>query len=886
MAQVAKFKASKKAYLGHLSRVLTSLEEELGNAVKDMDAVQQLVQKVELKYAKVEELSNKIQEASEELNDIEAEVDSMDVLLDRVIEVKCKANAELKKVESAVDRSPKIEPEEDREARYKETIHLPKLNIDKYAGDIEEFREFMDIFQVSIHRNRRLTDVEKFMYLKSYLEGDAKELLEGLPRTDANYAFALELLEENYGNKEVLVNNHVSKLINLEKQDEKDSSSLRTLYNQITKHVRELETLGITAEMYSIFLVPIVQSKLSEDIRKTWARAKEKGIKKLLELIQIEVESAENSEQVVQAFKVEDSKDQKVTYSTPSKPWEKSYSKQSIPTVHALTIQTRSPTCVFCPGEYDHYADECRKAEKMPPIEVKSILMKENACLCCMKKGHRIVDCRKRRWLRCNKCDATNHHTLLHEDKEKATHEDKEQAVRSYATTGKKSTMLPQAKGRLIGPNGEQEEVNVLLDICSDKSFIRSTVARKLNLEGHMEEMSITGITGKTDEVKQRRVVSAVLKNRHHLEKYKTVEMVEVPEICTQFTRPAVSENVLNSKYLRHLQLADDYSQEKHEAVDVLIGLPSYWALVSGRVSRSKNNPIAMESTLGWVLVSDASNDEKIYNGKILSLFVSTQEVKDLVEDIGGEKRRNSGCNRKEDEVLRKCEEKIKYKEDKRYEAITPMIKRSDTSNNKGLSLRRYSDLKPRLKKKKDSTQKYSKPKKKYVDGRYLERVQEEEETTHCYHIHPRGVEAEAVSREVKKDLAATFRQKVIDKDSKLELEERKTDVQATQIIQKKLDESSELSKCGDGCLQEGRDKYQIEVSKWKPTKYKSINHPEEAWMKRKGRIHHAERSAGVEPYPANSSVVNLIIEEVHRKPCKGEVTDRSISEKKMKERS
>ena len=263
-----------------MSRALNNLDEELSKGEIEMETVKQLIEKVEMKYAKVEELSNKIQEASDDVDDIETEVNSMDTLLDRVIETKSRAKSAVKKEEKVYDISsisPQIEyVHSDRESKYRESIHLPKLDIAKFSGEIEEYREFMDMFKVAIDKNKRLADVEKFMYLKSYLKGDAEELLNGLPRTDANYAYALQLLEENYGNTDVLVNNHVSKLINLESQNEKDGASLRVLYNRVNTHVRELESLGITAEMYSVFLVPIVLSKLSEEVRKMWTRKKQK----------------------------------------------------------------------------------------------------------------------------------------------------------------------------------------------------------------------------------------------------------------------------------------------------------------------------------------------------------------------------------------------------------------------------------------------------------------------------------------------------------------------------------------------------------------------------------------------------------------------------------
>ena len=86
------------------------MDEELGKDVISVDALQQSLEKLELQYSKVEELSNKIQEETEDVDDIETEVDGMNVLLDKVIQIKARAKAvvkvEVKKEESLDARIP------------------------------------------------------------------------------------------------------------------------------------------------------------------------------------------------------------------------------------------------------------------------------------------------------------------------------------------------------------------------------------------------------------------------------------------------------------------------------------------------------------------------------------------------------------------------------------------------------------------------------------------------------------------------------------------------------------------------------------------------------------------------------------------------------------
>ncbi|CAF1610349.1 unnamed protein product, partial [Didymodactylos carnosus] len=48
---------------------------------------------------------------------------------------------------------------------------LPKLEIKKFDGDRIRWQEFWDQFDSSIHSNEFISDVDKFKYLRSYLDG-------------------------------------------------------------------------------------------------------------------------------------------------------------------------------------------------------------------------------------------------------------------------------------------------------------------------------------------------------------------------------------------------------------------------------------------------------------------------------------------------------------------------------------------------------------------------------------------------------------------------------------------------------------------------------------------------------------------------------------------
>ena len=51
-----------------------------------------------------------------------------------------------------------------------------------------------------------------------------------------------------------------------------DVSQMWKFYNDLLKHMRSLEALGITGSQYGVILTPVVLSRLPSDMRMEWAR--------------------------------------------------------------------------------------------------------------------------------------------------------------------------------------------------------------------------------------------------------------------------------------------------------------------------------------------------------------------------------------------------------------------------------------------------------------------------------------------------------------------------------------------------------------------------------------------------------------------------------------
>ncbi|XP_053372924.1 uncharacterized protein LOC128546434 [Mercenaria mercenaria] len=143
------------------------------------------------------------------------------------------------------------------------SIKLPKLDLISFCGDKTKWIEFWDLFKCSVHENRRLSNSEKFNYLKSKVYGEAQRAISGLTLSDANYDIAIYILTKRFGNVQETVDLHYSKLINLTHATNK-TDSLRNLLDTVERHIRSLEVLEQNVNQ-DVF-VSMVRTKIPENV--------------------------------------------------------------------------------------------------------------------------------------------------------------------------------------------------------------------------------------------------------------------------------------------------------------------------------------------------------------------------------------------------------------------------------------------------------------------------------------------------------------------------------------------------------------------------------------------------------------------------------------------
>ena len=109
-----------------------------------------------------------------------------------------------------------LEKQDKKEKELATTVKLPKIDIMSFSGNKLKWTEFWDSFECAIHKNKKLSNIEKFNYLRSKVNGDAQRAISGLSLSNENYIIAVDILRERFDNSQEVIDLHYNQMINLQ----------------------------------------------------------------------------------------------------------------------------------------------------------------------------------------------------------------------------------------------------------------------------------------------------------------------------------------------------------------------------------------------------------------------------------------------------------------------------------------------------------------------------------------------------------------------------------------------------------------------------------------------------------------------------------------------
>ena len=286
--------------------------------------------------------------------------------------------------------------------------------------------------------------------------------------------------------------------------------------------------------------------------------------------------------------------------------------------------------------------------------------------------------------------------------------------TRALWTYSGKHVLLQTAQATAFNPDypSRTHRVRIVMDTGSQGSYITDRARERLALATSGEQcMTIMtfGATQGGSRVCEYVKVGFKLKSGQS----QILTLFSVPAICERLT----SHSLINCRdvypHLSGLEFADEPGDGEELHVDVLVGSDHYWDLITGRVRRGSDGPVAIDTKLGWVLsgpISTPGHTDASLNLMTHALLANAQlsEEQTLNETMRSFWELESfGIPDTDRSLYDELCDTIKFR-DGRYEVQLPWkTPRRDLPNNYGLSLKRLRGLLHRLRNDPDVLREY-----------------------------------------------------------------------------------------------------------------------------------------------------------------------------------
>ncbi len=520
-------------------------------------------------------------------------------------------------------------------------VKLPKLMIQPFNGELTAWTTFWDSYDVAIHTNRSLSDIEKFNYLRSLLQGPALDAVAGLTLTAANYGEAVEVLNKRFGNKQRIIDKHMDVLLSLDAvSSDTNLKALRRLYDTIEAQVRGLKSMGVTPETYGSLLSSVVLSKIPSEIRLIISRKIGDGDRKLDELMKVLLDEVQARERATAGD------------TASAKGREKSGRSPSTAAALLTGGSGVTPTCYYC--QQPHLAHACKTVLSVE--ERKRILREAGRCFVCLRRGHVVRQCTSRG--RCPHCRGRHHGSICSGQKPPLRDpKPPDTAGSAPATTAlatgvnpaaapfqpassttlwassSQAILLQTARTAAFNPASPENScrVRIVFDCGSQRSYVTEQVARNLSLAAEGEQpLTILTFGSNSEQTRVCKFVMLGLASKDGTTRQ--LKLFVVPMICEPIACQPISFCQRDFSHLAGIELADISDGHESMKVDILIGSDHYWELVTGETRRGNAGPVAIRTTLGWVL-SGPTSSRRIPDAPAACLVTHTLRVDGLSQE-------------------------------------------------------------------------------------------------------------------------------------------------------------------------------------------------------------------------------------------------------------
>ncbi|UYV60869.1 hypothetical protein LAZ67_1002644 [Cordylochernes scorpioides] len=576
---------------------------------------------------------------------------------------------EINKVLEAKTEEKRAMSEAGGEGSKRAHLRLPKMELPCFDGDLEGWISWWSRFK-RIHEDRELDDDEKMHYLvQAMVPGSrAHRLLGAYIHTGKNYESAIGALKGRFGDRKLLIELYLRKLINLVVPNaRRQSANLDRLYDEISAYLQSLESLSIPSEYLEVFLFPLVESCLPTQILQGWQRTPETGygrddeqdveqgkgdwLRALMGFLRAEIKAQQrinfsrigvgenNPKYNFPARPLHFNKSDKSTASQlyVSKNKEYKYPKGSFST----TNYERKTKCIFCDG-MGHENWKCFKIGRMTREEQLNKMSDAGVCFKCLRENHVRRYCRAK--IICQNCGGphylnfcrgnTSRRDSISEDggsSKERKNDSSEQNQRSTVllTQSCASEILLMTVRAKICSSETSKIINVLLNSGSQYSFIKESLAEELGLE-KLGERKLTKCLFRGRQTREERhsLYSLFITG---ISKEETVQVRAMGQrmICDRV--PTLTSGTwMRDLDKRGVTIVRRKNVETSE-IDLLLGADNLGKIWTDQVVRLEDGLTAIKTKIGWSIFGEIPLREGLASEYASPVFLTmSHKIKDL----------------------------------------------------------------------------------------------------------------------------------------------------------------------------------------------------------------------------------------------------------------
>ncbi|KFM70593.1 hypothetical protein X975_21762, partial [Stegodyphus mimosarum] len=468
------------------------------------------------------------------------------------------------------------------------TVKLPTIKLQSFTGEIEQWQCFWEQFKSSIDANPHLSVIDKHVFLRGYLDGEAKRLVDGISVIGDTYETTKKLLKERYGNKDRIIQSHLDYLEHLTVIQDPSPTHLNDLYIECNRRIQALTALGENIEAYGRILVPKIIRAFPNDICCRWIiyakreKLNEGNITRLMQFLAEEVEGVIATQRV----KGTSFSDHTVKFTV------ENFS------INSKTVNKRkkiSPFCSFC-DTTGHWPQYCETVTDYDTRVQK--LKTSNRCFLCTNRGHRVSNCPRKNTARCTKCKK-RHHVSICPPVENNQLRVTSSAVNHITFPKTIFTHLQTARVYVTGPTGITKLTRCILDGGSQASFVHTNLIEKLKLKVVSSASLLVQAFESFTSQEQRRCVQLSLSS---LWSNQTFSISAFESSNSYTTHPTAPPEIVHFAQKKRLRIADP-PDDSSLPIEILIGGDHYWQIVSAEAPiKLSESFVLIPSVFGWVL--------------------------------------------------------------------------------------------------------------------------------------------------------------------------------------------------------------------------------------------------------------------------------------------